>query len=414
MKFSILFCWIFATCALAAPVAAQDYDTYGGTKAIQGRSTGWFHIEHLHSRWFFVTPEGNAFIPLGVNHIATYPGLGGNKPVPGEHDFVQERHAGDLGRALDQVETMLRHWGFNFAGYDCPVVFRDRLPFAVGFSQTSTSGVVINGKPRYEDVFAPEFASTLDRRVRDFCRPLKENRRLLGYYLVDLPLWGDRAYLENLERTHGANWLSFFRNLPPESPGRRAYESAVRGATDLTAAEDAFLADIAEQSYRLTAEAFRRHDPNHLVLGERYAGNRLHLPVIDRAAKYFPTIAIQLEGEFNSELYGELHRRTGRPVISVDHIGNFPTPATPLVLGHPLKNEEAAAAQYARYLSAAFAEPYMIGYNRCQLASRLIRPVQNPPKWKQGILGPDGEPYPLLLESITKTNHAVLERLYRP
>jgi len=70
-----------------------------------------------------------------------------------------------------------------------------------------------------------------------------------------------------------------------------------------------------------------------------------------------------------------------------------------------------AAALYARYLRAAFTEPYFIGYNRCQLASRIFQ--DGPPAgWKQGILDPAGEPYPLLLKSITTTNREVLEMLY--
>lgn len=403
---------ILAACALAAPLAAQDHDAYGGAKAIQGRATGWFHLEQLRDRWFFVTPEGHAYVPLGVNHLASYLGLGNNKPRPEEHDFVRERHGGDLRRAADHVEQALRGWGFNFAGYDSPPQFRQTLPFAVGFQQTATSGVFMNGKPRYADVFAPEFAADLDRRVAEFCRPLKENRHLLGYYLVDLPLWGDLAYLEDLERTQGESWLSFFRRLPPDSPGGLAYAQAVRDAPDRPAAELAFVTEIAGQCYRLTAEAFRRHDPNHLVLGERFAGPRLHLPVVERSAQYFPVVAVQMEGDFDPAFYGEIHRRTGRPVINVDHVGNFPTPATPRVMGRPLANEEAAAAQYARYLTAAFAQPYMIGYSRCQFATRL-RPGQGSASWKQGLLAPDGEPYPRLLEAIITTNTEVLARLYR-
>lgn len=402
-----------AICAFASPLLGGETDVYGGARAIKGTATGWFHLEQLRGRWFFVTPDGHAYIPIGVNHLATYLGLGNNRPQPGERDFVRERHEGDLRRAAERVEASLRAWGFNFAGYDCPPQFRQTLPFAVGFQQTATSGVIVHGKPRYVDVFASEFAADLDRRVAAICSPLKQNRHLLGYYLVDLPLWGDRPYLENLERAHGESWLSFFRRLPPDSPGGLAYAQALRDMPDRAAAEMAFLSGIAEQSYRLTAEAFRRHDPNHLLLGERFAGPRLHLPVLERAAKYFPVIAIQVDGDFDPAFFGEVHRRTGRPIVNVDHVGNFPTPATPVVMGRPLPNEAAAAAQYARYLPAAFSQPYMIGYSRCQFASRL-RPGQGAPSWKQGLLAPDGEPYSGLIEAIVATNRGVLERLYRP
>ena len=395
-----------------ARAAVTGLDAYGGTRSIKGQATGWFHLEQLHGRWFFITPDGHAYIPIGVNHLGTYFTDADRNLLPTEHDFVKARHGGDVKQAAVHVEKMIRDWGFNYAGYDSPVHFRQSLPFSTGFRQTQTSGVRSGTAPQYADVFAPEFAADLDQRVADFVRPFRANRYLLGYYLVDLPLWGDHAYLAAEEKSQGESWLSFFRKLPGGSPGRLAYEKSTRNAPDLKAAELAFTAEIADQSYRLTAEAFRRHDPHHLVLGERFAGVRLFMPVVEKSAKYFPVIATQLDGEFNVTAFRELHRRTGRPIISVDHVANFPTPTTLAVMGRPLKNEEAAAAHYSRHLRAAFAEPYLVGYNHCQLVSRIRREGE-PPSWKQGIIDPVGEPYPILLQAITTTNHEVLARLYR-
>lgn len=397
---------------LAISLHAQDFDLYGGSTSIKGKATGWFHLEEVKGRWFFITPEGNGFIPIGVNHIGTYFGGGNQKLRPGERDLVKERHHGSVKEAAAHVEKMVRSWGFNYAGYDAPVHVRQTMPFSTGFKQTNTSGVTVFGPPEYVDVFAPEFAADLDKRVAEHCRPLRENRFLLGHYLVDLPRWGDMAYFENEEKKHGVSWLSFFRKLFPGSPGRLAYEKAITGAADIKAAELAFTVEIADQCYRLTAEAFRRHDPHHLVLGERFAGTRLFLPVVECSAQYFPVIAAQLDGDFDAAFYRDLHQRTGKPIINADHVANFITPATQKVLGRALKSEADSAALYASYLRAAFAEPFMVGYNRCQLASRIFQ--DGPPAgWKQGILDPAGEPYPVLLKAITTTNHEVLERLYQ-
>lgn len=392
---------------------AQELDRYGGSMAIRGKATGWFHLEEVKDRWFFITPEGNGFIPIGVNHLGTYFGGGNQKLRAGERDLVKERHHGSVKEAAVHVEKLVRSWGFNYAGYDAPAQVRQTMPFSTGFKQTSTSGVTVFGPPEYVDVFAPAFAADLDQRVAELCGPLRENRFLLGYYLVDLPRWGDMDYLENEEKKHGVSWLSFFRKLPAGSPGKLAYEKAIAGAADLKAAELAFTVEIADRCYRLTAEAFRRHDPNHLVLGERFAGERLYMPVVERSAKYFPVVATQRDGEFDAAFYRNLHQRTGKPVISADHVANFITPTTKKVLGRALKNEAESAALYASYLRAAFAEPYMVGYNRCQLTSRIFQ--DGPPAgWKQGILDPTGEPYRLLLKAITTTNREVLERLYQP
>ena len=398
--------------AFALNLHAQEFDRYGGTTAIKGEVTGWFHLEEIKDRWFFITPEGHAFIPIGVNHLGTYFGGGNQKLRHGERDLVKELHHGSVKEAAVHVEKLVRSWGFNYAGYDAPAQLRQSMPFSTGFKQTNTSGVTTVGPPEYVDVFAPEFAADLDKRVAEHCQPLRENRFLLGHYLVDLPRWGDMAYLENEEKKQGISWLSFFRKLPSGFPGRLAYEKAIAGAADLKTAELAFTIKIADQCYRLTAEAFRRHDPNHLVLGERFAGARLFMPVVECSARYFPVIATQLDGDFDAAFYRSIHQHTGTPIISVDHVANFITPATQKVLGRALKSEAESAALYASYLRAAFAEPFMVGFNRCQLTSRIFQ--DGPPAgWKQGILDPSGAPYPVLLKAITTANREVLARLYQ-
>lgn len=55
----------------ASPVAAvgtRELDRFGGWKGKKFEATGFFRTEHDGRRWWFVTPEGSAFISFGVNH----------------------------------------------------------------------------------------------------------------------------------------------------------------------------------------------------------------------------------------------------------------------------------------------------------------------------------------------------------
>lgn len=426
--------------------ALPPRDAYGGATTIKAKATGYFRLEEIGGRWFFITPEGHGYIPLGVNHLQSYFGGFGGKLRPGEPDLVAEQDGGQPQRAAQRVEALLRDLEYNYAGYDAPEVFRQRMPFSVGFIQVRTSATIEDVK--FVDVFSPAYARDLDGRVAAICKPLRENRHLLGYYLADQPLWGGRKFMDAEEKSRGESWLSFFRKLPGDAPGRQAYEKFLaaryagrfdafkklyaaaalgfgeplgidfdktnRDAPEVVADDEAFVAEIADQIYRLTSEAFGRHDPNHLVLGERFAGgSRMFMPALEKAAKYFPVVAVQLEGDFNKELYGGLFRRLGRPVISVDHIIRFVTPEGLKLVGRapPMKSEEEAAALYSRYLREAFAEPYMVGYNRCQLVTR-IRVDGDPPAWKQGILDPQGKPYATMCQAVRTANREALARLY--
>jgi len=431
--------------AAEAPASLPPVDAYGGATTIKAEATGYFCLKQINGRWFFITPEGHGFIPLGVNHLISYFSGEQGRLRARELNLVNEQDGGDPQRAAERVEAMLRDWRFNYAGYDTPKFFRQRMPFSVGFIQVRASAVIQD--VQFVDVFSPAFAHDLEKRVAALCQPLRENRHLLGYYLADLPLWGDRKFMDREEQTRGASWLSFFRKLPAEAPGKQAYEKFLasryagrfdafkklyvtaassfgeplrldlentnRHAAAVLADDEAFTAEIAEQIYRLTSEAFHRHDPNHLVLGERFLGDRLFLPVLEKAAKYFPVVAVQLEGSFQKELYAGLYRRLGRPLISVDHVISFVTPQTPNVRGRPLTSEAEAAALYIQYLRDAFAEPFMVGYNRCQLVTR-IRIDGPPPVYKQGLLDLQGRPYTTLVQAVRAANHEALARLYAP
>lgn len=46
----------------------NDRDGFGGWRGRRFRATGFFRTEHDGKRWWLVTPEGNAFLSLGINH----------------------------------------------------------------------------------------------------------------------------------------------------------------------------------------------------------------------------------------------------------------------------------------------------------------------------------------------------------
>ena len=47
--------------------SAADLDKYGGTTAIKGKATGFFHVEEMTDGSVF-TPDGNAFFAHHVKH----------------------------------------------------------------------------------------------------------------------------------------------------------------------------------------------------------------------------------------------------------------------------------------------------------------------------------------------------------
>lgn len=99
----------------AAPLAMRD--KYGGCPAVKFDATGFFRLEK-RNRWWFVTPEGNAFLSLGMNHV--HPGWL-NQAYNAEHwlkAFGAERAHDPRWRAGLRAKVIadLNAFGYNTLG----------------------------------------------------------------------------------------------------------------------------------------------------------------------------------------------------------------------------------------------------------------------------------------------------------
>jgi len=73
----------------------SQMDQYGGWKNIKGKATGFFHTEKIDNRWWVITPEGNGFIVVGLQHMfrrnKDLERLGAITSIPTNQDNIWER-----------------------------------------------------------------------------------------------------------------------------------------------------------------------------------------------------------------------------------------------------------------------------------------------------------------------------------
>ena len=81
----------------------DKFDSYGGNREIQGTVTGFFHLEEIDGRHFLITPEGNGYRALGINHF---------------HMMASKDYDGAIRK--------IREWGFNAGCYQGPRWMWDR------------------------------------------------------------------------------------------------------------------------------------------------------------------------------------------------------------------------------------------------------------------------------------------------
>ncbi len=147
---------------------------------------------------------------------------------------------------------------------------------------------------RHYDFFSSEWEEWCDYVARSHCAELSEDPNLIGYFYSDCPTW---IHARGVNQWRG----SIF---DPERLGTEA------GRGELTR--------LANQYYRTTHDAIRRHDEHHLILGDRYEANApIAMEVIEAAVPFVDVLSFQ---DFRDPVahLARWHKETGKPVLLAD------------------------------------------------------------------------------------------------
>jgi len=136
----------------------------------------------------------------------------------------------------------------------------------------------------FPNVFSPKFEAYCRYVAKNRCAPNKDDPWLIGYYIDnELAWWGDARKF----RTPPSRGLfDACAKKPAGHSARIALEQFLkeRGiASPEEASEEVtrkFIRLIARRYFEITSRAIREADPNHLVLGCRFAGLRSSDPVV--------------------------------------------------------------------------------------------------------------------------------------
>jgi len=281
--------------ALAVVAMGADHDPYGGWPAVKGQKTGYFHTEQIDGRWWFISPDGNAFFSKGVDNVNFAP-ESDSSPKPPADPEAWARAAAE----------QLRIWNFNTAGaWSARQLYTTGLVYAPVINIAASAGRDVWLKGGVVDYFSDAFRETADRVAERMCAAHAKDPWLLGYFTDNELRWGrDWRSQETL--------LDAYLKMPPDSPGFRQAGAFVKEHGN-DAAE--FVGIVAGEYARVTAEAIRRHDPNHLVLGCRFAGYPGDA-VIRAAGRHFDVISYH---SYNPtppiDRLEQIAKLTGRPTM---------------------------------------------------------------------------------------------------
>ena len=390
------------------------------TDALTLKANQFFHAEKLNGRWWLISPDGHRFISKGVTTVQiAQDTIQGTDISP--YLETNKKKYGNPTAWRKAVATRLIGWGFNTLGawsddaVSAVEVDNHRLAYApivdlgaTYVSEKQKSAAWLHGI--FPDVFDPEFETLAHQRARAFCAPRAGDRYLLGWFTDNELRWGpDWRGSDEL--------LTMFLALPASVPGKKAavdlmrerygdvkkfnavwnttfsswdqliqtnsiHAPVVRKAiymqnqeTERQANEadpnraafvadcEAFLARLAERYFRITSEAIKSADPNHMNFGCRFAYVPPQ-PVIAAAAKYVDAISFNCYRPDPREVIAR-YSAFGKPLI----IGEFSFRSEDSGLpntrgaGPKVKTQAERAAAFKNYVSLALQNPNLVGYH---------------------------------------------------
>ena len=422
-------------------------DRFGGWTGKKFKATGFFRVEK-DERWWLVTPEGNAFLSFGINHLHSgwwkqdYNRQAWKKRLG--LDNLNNREFGPALRAWF-LQTC-REYGFNTAGVhtDLPIINNPRPSLA--YMRPITFVDIPHWKQtvpdaNFRDVFSAEFAAHCDRMAKAIAAPAREDPYLLGYAMTDCPLLTEEDCRERPDVIGGAprkariGWPRRLRNLGAEAPGKGAYVATMqdlyrrrisdfnatygtqfdsfdalasardwRPHTDLSNGNETrdnveFLKRVVAKYYQTARDAIRRYDSNHLFVGDKINANTDTMDtVLPITSRFTDVIFYQMYGRYDVQKPG-LDRWSSlidKPIINGDSAFTMITENMPRPYGPVADNIQQRADWTSEFFRKAFARAEFVGWHYCGLidAPNLIGGKQA--RQHSGLMDGYGEPYPEL------------------
>lgn len=396
--------------------------------------TGFFHFETIDGVDRAIDPEGRAMTLAGVDFVnpdVFYSTFLGYAPYA---RFVATNYPSREAWA-QQTASRLREWGFNMLASHCATELFPGFPHADTLNLNNPFAKSKNPEWRisentdapstgFPNVFHPDYEKEVFAAAARRCAPHKDDPSLVGWFIDNELCWWGRG------TDPGTGLFDLVSKLPPEHSARKALEEWLDGnRRQSTAAEVprevkvAFLRLIAERYFSINCAAIRAADPNHAVLGCRFARGTLwtHDVVWEEAGKYCDAVSLNfypwcdldrgivLTDQGGIPIQGELrrvHALCRRPLLVTEW--SFPALDTgrPCLhgAGQRFRTQAERAAAVALYLRTLLAEPFIAGYNWFMWVDQPatgLRPAL-PEDSNYGLVNEEDKPYALVTEAFAR------------
>ncbi|HEU4781225.1 MAG TPA: hypothetical protein VFS58_15190, partial [Steroidobacteraceae bacterium] len=412
---------------MLVPKAAIQQCRYGGYAAGRRKATGFFRVEKINDRWWFIDPEGCRFYSTGVNGAGSDPPrtqiVGRAKlfasiptaaqiPAPNtEPDPLRDPvsfYVANLrqrfgnqwqGACALLTSRRMRAWGLNTAygatlNDSLPAGSTLRQPYVFPLRGWQQSPGAIMGLP---DVYSEAFARLVDIEAAQQLGSRKTDPWMIGYFIGNEPPWPARE----------SQLVDLVLAGPASSTQQRFRNELEKGDTPAT--RKALVHAAFTRYLEIVNAAVKRHDPNHLNLGIRFGGTP-------------PDEVIALARGF--DVYSMNKYRWAPPKDFIDRV--YTIQKLPILIGEfhfgvperglapglvQTMNQSERGVAYSYYVEHAAAHTAIIGTHWYQWIDQPVTGRHDGENYNIGWIDVTDRPYPELVAA-AKATHAKIDDIH--
>lgn len=263
---------------LQSAMPDYNYSRYGGYLQKQVKGSGFFRVEKIDGRWWFVDPDGYLFLSIGNGGAS---GRGGNfkdmdnrkgwlkelppdnirqvnnrnqaqanSPNPQTVDFgawnLYRRYGEDYREKSSTTNTKrMERWGVNTGSS------KAYMSYLRGFvAEDDLMGL--------SDIYAPGFAERMDSTMKELLPQNRDNPWIIGYFVGNEPAW-----IKSEVRL--CDMILAGRDRPIKTELQKFLKDG-----DTPERKKEFLYKTFNTFLQTVRTTMKRYDPNHLILGFRF------------------------------------------------------------------------------------------------------------------------------------------------
>ncbi|MBQ3289824.1 MAG: hypothetical protein IJH50_10475 [Kiritimatiellae bacterium] len=397
------------------------------------KATGFFRVvQRPDGRWWAIDPLGRGIVLMGVDHVR-YNGHWSQRTKRSVHLEVNKKKFPDKRDWEADTLRRLKEWGFNLLGAGCDTALERRGLVHTRFLSIGDS-LCWDGRDdslwicpnehrpcsAFPNVFNPLFPAYCDYVARQKCAPNRNDPWLFGYFIDNELAWWGR----------GARDTGLFDAVmeKPESHSAKAALRAFlkeRGVTGNPSTEVKldFLRMAAERYFGCASAAIRRHDPNHLVMGARFAGIwGAHDVVWEVAGKYCDLVTFNVypwadldrnvvfldsgaKAKHMANVFAERYEVVKRPMLITEW--SFPALDSGLPCtggaGQRFRTQRERTAATELFAKTMLATPSLVGYDYFMWVDEPEEGISDdfPEDSNYGLINLQGEAYPEITAMFT-------------